>query len=215
MKKIAVFDMDGTILDTLTDLMNSMNETLVRFGFPVHTYDEIRMFVGNGIPKLVERSVPAGTDKDVEAEVLEAFKVYYGEHCADETRPYEGIPELIRKLREQGILTAVVSNKADFAVQKLCEDYFPGLFDAAAGDQEGKERKPAPDLVFEVLKKLGAAPEDGYYIGDSDVDVATAANSGMECIAVTWGFRDREFLIAHGATRFAEEPKDILDYYRG
>jgi len=210
--KALIFDMDGTILNTLEDLADTTNYALQMHGMPTHSMDEIRMYVGNGIGKLIERAVPAGTDQDTTKKVLDTFKEYYKDHCAIKTRPYDGILELLETLRSMGYLTAVVSNKADFAVQSLCKDYFDGLFDASVGEKEGIRRKPAPDSVFDVLQQLSIQPKEAIYIGDSDVDMETAANAQMEAIAVLWGFRDKEFLLAHGATRFAKIPKDILTY---
>ena len=149
---------------------------------------------------------------DVTNAVLATFKIHYGEHCADTTRPYEGILPLLSKLKEEGIQTAVVSNKADFAVQELCERYFPGCFDFVVGEREGIRRKPCPDSVNEVLKKLQKTAEQSVYIGDSDVDVDTAANAGMDMIGVSWGFRGREFLIEHGANKIADKPEEIWEW---
>lgn len=208
-KKLVIFDLDGTILDTLQDLADSTNYALVYHGFPERSVDEVRKFVGNGIGNLIKRAVPENTPQDVTDAVLATFKLYYGEHCADTTRPYEGIMPLLSKLKEEGIQTAVVSNKADFAVQELCERYFPGYFDFVVGEREGIRRKPSPDSVNEVLKKLQKTAEESVYVGDSDVDVDTAANAGMDMIGVSWGFRGREFLIEHGAKKIADEPEEI------
>ena len=210
--KLVIFDMDGTILNTLEDLTDSTNYALRTYNLPQRTLEEVRMFVGNGIAKLIERAVPTGTDKEVEEQVLVTFKAYYGEHCAVKTRPYEGILDLLRSLRERGYLTAVVSNKADFAVQSLVKDYYPGLFDAAVGEKEGVRRKPAPDSVFEVLRMLDTQKEAAVYIGDSDVDLETAKNAGMDAIAVEWGFRDRDFLIEHGAKVIVGQPMEIQEH---
>ena len=214
MKKysLAVFDMDGTILDTLQDLFESMNVILEKHGLPLRSYQEIRCFVGNGIHRLVEQAVPEGTDAlQIEA-VYRDFMAYYQLHCADQTKPYEGIPELLGELRNRGILTAVVSNKADAAVRKLNEEFFPDCFDASAGDQEGIARKPAPDLVNLVLEQLGTARGDAVYIGDSEVDFATAANSNMDFIGVDWGFRGKETLEKLGTQMIAVKPEDVLRY---
>lgn len=209
--KIAIFDMDGTILDTLNDIYNAINHALVMFGLPARTREEIRMFVGNGLRKLTERAVPAGTDSETIDKVLAELLKYYGEHSYDTTAPYDGINQVIAALHSKGIVTAVVSNKADFAVQILAEKFFDGLFDFAIGEHTGFAPKPAPDMVNEILSRAGIAREDAVYIGDSDVDILTANNSSMDCIAVAWGFRDVEFLKAHNATVIALEPKDLLD----
>ena len=152
---LAVFDMDGTILDTLDDLTNTLNMSLERVGMPVRTKDEVRSFVGNGVGKLLERAVPVGTTAEEMDALVAVFRENYAAHCADMTRPYDGIPEAIAELRRAGMKTAVVSNKVDFAVQALAEDYFPHLFDMAVGEREGVRRKPAPDPVFAVADALG------------------------------------------------------------
>ena len=185
-KKLIVFDMDGTILDTLDDLKESLNVTFRKFGFPERTKEEVRGFVGNGIPKLIERAVPAGTEASVQEKVLKAFLEYYQVHCNDFTHAYEGIPELMAWLKAQGYLIAVASNKADPAVRKLCDIYFDGLVDFAVGDLPGQEKKPAPDMVNRVLATLQIDKEEAVYIGDSEVDIATAGNAGLDCIVVTW-----------------------------
>lgn len=197
--QLVIFDLDGTILDTLDDLADSTNAALQMHGFPVRTRAEVRAFVGNGIQKLIELAVPDGTDADVVQSVLQDFKVYYGEHCADKTKPYDGIMELIGQLRAEGYKTAVVSNKADFAVQELCEQYFPGMFDYVVGEREGVRKKPAPDSVNEVLNKLGMERACAVYVGDSEVDIATAENAKINHIIVEWGFRDRQYLMKNGA----------------
>ena len=208
--ELIIFDMDGTILNTLEDLRDSLNFALRATGFPERTLEEVRRFVGNGIRKLIERGVPAGTSQADVDTVHQAFTPYYKEHCADKTRPYDGIVELLQKLRAAGCRTAVVSNKADPAVQELCTQYFDGLFDAAVGDREGIARKPAPDSVNEVLRLLNTDRPHAVYIGDSEVDVATAANAGLDCIAVTWGFREVEFLREQGAKVFADTPEEVF-----
>ena len=209
---LLIFDLDGTILDTLEDLKESTNYALDFHGFPKRTLDEVRRFVGNGIGKLIERAVPSGTPEEETGRVLATFKRHYGEHCADHTKPYEKIPAFLKVVREKGCQTAVVSNKADFAVQALCEQYFPGMFDFVVGEREGIRRKPCPDSVNEVLKTLGKMKEQAIYVGDSDVDVETAKNAGMPVIGVSWGFRGREFLEKHGATWIADEPEDLWKF---
>lgn len=209
--KLAVFDMDGTILNTLEDLADSTNYALKANGLPERTIDEVRRFVGNGIRLLIERAVPTDTDKKLIDKVFDTFKEYYKTHCAVKTRPYDGIKDVLLELRKAGCLTAVVSNKADFAVQDLCKDYFDNLFDFAIGEREGIKKKPAPDSVFEVLSKLNVEKDNAVYIGDSDVDFATSVNAGMDVIIVGWGFRDEEFLREKGAKRIIKQPSEILD----
>lgn len=207
--KLAIFDLDGTILNTLDDLADSTNYALRENGLPERTVQEVRCFVGNGIRKLIERAVPAGTQTEQTDRVHESFTAHYKAHCADKTRPYDGVIELLRALRAAGCRTAVVSNKADYGVQTLCQDYFPGLFDMAVGEREGIRKKPSPDSVNEVLQRLCTARADAVYIGDSDVDIETAKNAGLDCISVEWGFRGREFLLEHGAARLVKEPGEI------
>ncbi|MBQ8525619.1 MAG: HAD family hydrolase [Clostridia bacterium] len=204
-----IFDLDGTILNTLDDLAASVNFALEKCGYPLRTTDEVRQFVGNGIGKLMERSAPEGTGSEELAKYHEIFTAHYKVHCADKTCPYDGIAELINKLRSLGCRTAVVSNKADYAVKSLCEDYFPGMLDMAVGERDGIRRKPCPDSVNEVMESIGADRANTLYVGDSDVDVETAKNAGVDCAAVTWGFRSREFLIEHGAETIAETVEEL------
>jgi len=208
--KLAIFDMDGTILDTLEDLQTSLNYALALHGYPTHSLDEVRSFVGNGLWNLICTASPVGLS-DVELKNIFAdFTEHYTVHCADKTKPYDGIIETIKAVRDLGIRTAVVSNKADYAVQDLCVQYFDGLFDAAAGERPDMQKKPAPDLVNLVLNKLGYDRKEAVYIGDSEVDLATAANSKMDCIAVTWGFRSQELLKEKGASTIVDTPDEIL-----
>lgn len=172
--KLAIFDMDGTTLNTLDDLADCMNFALRQAGFPERRLDEIRSFVGNGIPKLVERAMPVDAPAEMTQKVLSDFMSYYDIHYADKTRPYDGVCELILKLRENGCMTAIVSNKADSAVLKLCERYFPDMFDYAVGAREGIRKKPAPDSVNDTLRQLEIEAVDAVYIGDSEVDIQTA-----------------------------------------
>ncbi len=208
--ELIVFDMDGTILDTLEDLKNSMNHTLQLHNMPERTLDEIRSFVGNGIRKLIERAVVSGTSDDKIDTIHNDFMKHYEVHCADFTKPYDGINELIRELRKRGYKTAVVSNKADGAVQDLCVQYFPDLFDLAIGERPEIAKKPAADMVNLALEQLHVSHEKAVYIGDSDVDVATARNSNLDMIAVDWGFRTREFLMEQGADTIVSKPEEIL-----
>ena len=212
---LAIFDLDGTILDTLADLHAAVHDALRRNGLPDRSIAEVRQFVGNGIAKLIQRAVPAGSSEALIRQVHADFTAYYAKHCADQTKPYEGITEAVRALREAGMRTAVVSNKADYAVQTLVAQYFPGLFDAAAGEREGVRRKPAPDAVDAVLESLGIAREQAVYIGDSDVDIETAANAGMPCISVAWGFRPRDFLLQHGASCILSHPAELTEVLLG
>lgn len=213
-KKIFIFDMDGTLLNTLEDLMISTNYALSQFDYPTHTIEEIRFFVGNGVAKLIERAIPDGLNNSNYEKCLEIFKKHYAKNMYNHTSAYVGIPELLKKLKDKGVKTAVVSNKFDLAVKELSNKYFGDLIDIAIGENEqaGIKKKPAPDTVFEVLNLMNLKSEDAIYIGDSDVDIMTAKNSNMPCISVTWGFRDREFLIKNDATIIVDKPEEILKY---
>ena len=221
MYKTYIFDLDGTLLDTLQDLADSVNYALKEHGMPTHSKDAIRGFVGNGVRLLMERAVPNGAENSMFETVFDSFRQYYMQHSLDTTRPYDGIPEVIRELKARGCQLAVVSNKMMAATQELIAHFFPEI-DVAIGEHEaaGIRKKPAPDTVFEALRQLGVsgktadnttASQEAVYVGDSDVDLATARNSGLPCISVLWGFRDKDFLLAHGATTFAEKPQDILN----
>ncbi len=207
--KAVVFDMDGTILDTLEDLRSSVNHALREHGLPERSSAEIRSFLGSGMVYLIHRAVPEGTDQETETSVLASHKAYYPLHCAEQTKPYPGICELLASLRDAGILTAVVSNKSDRNVQVLVRDYFDGLFTVAVGARDGIPRKPSPELVEIALSELRVSKEEAVYIGDSDIDVATATNAGLSMITVLWGFRDKPQLIEAGADRFAKNTEDV------
>lgn len=199
MYQLAIFDLDGTLLDTLADLRQGINYALGTQGFVPRSMAEVRAFVGNGIWKLVERAVPAGTSEAQMDAVYEAFNPYYAKHCADLTAPYDGILPLLQKLQAQGVVCALVSNKPDYAVQTLAAQYFPGLLAASAGAKDGVRKKPAPDSVFAVIHQLRAEGLRAVYIGDSEVDLQTAQNAALPCISVSWGFRDRSVLEQAGA----------------
>ncbi len=205
-----IFDLDGTLLNTLGDLCASCNYALKTMGFPTRTLDEVRRFVGNGVAKLIERAVPEGTSAKLTAETLDVFRKHYLDHGLDTTCPYDGIPEMLAELKRKGKRIAVVSNKFNDATRQLCAHFFPDTVEVAIGETSTIRKKPAPDTVIEAMRQLGVTAEDAVYIGDSDVDVMTARNSGMPCISVLWGFRDKNFLIESGATTFAEVPADIL-----
>ena len=208
-KKIAIFDLDGTLLNTLDDLTDSTNCALQKFGYPVRTREEIKNFVGNGVVKLFERAGVKNPD------CIEFFKEHYGKNMFNKTAPYEGILPLLKTLKSHGIKIAVVSNKFDAAVKELCEKYFAGLVDFSAGENEtaGIRKKPAPDTVFAVLQKFCISAEDAVYIGDSEVDIHTAKNAGMDCISVVWGFKSREFLLKNSAKIIVDSPNEILKYF--
>lgn len=207
-----IFDMDGTLLNTLDDLADAVNAALRAMEMPERSLNEVRRFVGNGVRRLVELSVPAGTAPPELEEVFSHFKEYYAVHCNDKTRAYEGVLPLLKKLKAEGYALAIVSNKLDAAVKELNRIYFDGMIDAAIGEREGTARKPAPDMVFAALGELGRTAEHAVYIGDSEVDLLTAEHAGLPCISVLWGFRSREALEECGGERFAETPEDILKY---
>ena len=210
--KAVIFDMDGTTLDTLEDLLGALNHTLGRFGFPLHDLREMRGYVGNGIRRQIEQGAPAGTPAETIDRMLPVFMEYYKVHGAEHTHPYEGIPELLRHLRDSGIRTAIVSNKADVSVRRLTEVYFPGLFEVSVGEKEGVRRKPVPDSVLEVLRIMGLSVSDAVYVGDSEVDIQTADRAGMDRIIVGWGFRDRKDLLRDGADRVFGSPREVEEY---
>lgn len=207
-----IFDLDGTLLDTLADLAAAVNYALRQHGMPEHTIDDVRRFVGNGVRKLMERAIPDGEkNPDFEA-TFATFREYYMHHSLDTTRPYPGIIETLEALKAKGCRLAVVSNKMMAATKELCQHFFAETIEVAIGENEaaGIRKKPAPDTVFEALRQLGEEKDSAVYVGDSDVDLETANNSGLPCISVLWGFRDRNFLIQHGAKTFISAPSELL-----
>ena len=210
--KAIIFDLDGTLLDTLTDLAEGTNYALRVNGFPERTIDEIRRFVGNGARKLIERAVPEGQVEAALEKVRQSFDVYYKVHCTDHTGPYPGVMEMLQNLAQKGYALGVVSNKPDFAVQELIPEYFPGIFNSVSGEREGVAKKPAPDLIWEAMKNLQADSLDAIYVGDSEVDLEAAANAGIPCVSVAWGFKGRKFLEEHHAEMIIEEPLEIQKY---
>lgn len=214
MKKAVIFDLDGTLLNTLDDLADSTNYALSKFGYPTRTIDEVRQFVGNGVAKLIERAIPEGKNNPNFEKCLAIFKENYAQNMYNKTAPYNGIIEMLSNLKSKGIKIAVVSNKFDLAVKELCKKYFEEFIDFAAGENEaqGIRKKPAPDTVISVLNEFNFAPEDAVYVGDSDVDIMTAKNSKMLCISVTWGFRDEKFLLENGATILINAPSEIYNH---
>ena len=211
-KKIntVIFDLDGTLLDTLEYLKKATNYALKFCNMPERTLDEVRRFVGNGVRNLMIRAVPDGESNSEFERAFAIFKEYYGQHCNDATKAYDGIPQLLQELKDRGYALAIVSNKIDSAVQDLNHKYFPQV-DVAIGDRENLRRKPEPDSVNLALDVLNKTKQEAIYVGDSDVDLQTAQNAGLPCISVLWGFRDKEFLIEHGATVFVKKPMEIID----
>ena len=208
--KAIIFDLDGTLTDTLEDLFLSTNHALRSCGLPERGLDEVRRFVGNGVRKLIERAVPEGTESRTIERCFESFKAHYVIHCQDHTCLYPGIASLLTTLHARRYRMAVVSNKLQAGVTELSNTFFNGVIDVAIGEQPGIPRKPAPDMVRIALAQLGVSASETVYVGDSDVDLQTASNSGLPCISVLWGFRSRDFLIAHGASVTVESPQDIL-----
>lgn len=194
-----IFDLDGTLLNTLEDLADSVNYAMRQFGLRERTIEEVRGFVGNGVAKLIERCMPQGTGNPSYEAVLCAFKEHYAQHCEDKTRPYEGIMELLETLHGQGYHMAIVSNKFDHAVKQLNRKYFAEYISVAIGESAAVKRKPAPDTVYQALAELACDVSRAVYVGDSEVDRQTAQNVPLSCISVTWGFRTREQLLQAGA----------------
>lgn len=207
-----IFDMDGTVLNTLDDLTDSVNYVFSKFGLPARSRDEYRQFFGNGIGYAMKCAAPEGTPDSLIEEMIPVFKEYYDIHCLDKTGPYDGIIDLMKELRNSGYKMAIVSNKIDSAVKELNERFFSEYVSVAIGERPGVNRKPAPDTVFAALAELGSSTDEAVYIGDSEVDLMTAKNSNLPCVAVLWGFRDKEFLIKNGASAFAKTPEDIISY---
>ena len=206
-----IFDLDGTLLNTLDDLTSSTNHALAEFGLPPRTTDEVRAFVGNGIANLIRLAVPADSSEELMREVHDAFDEHYAAHNLDATAPYLGVCELVARLRSNGLKCCVVSNKGDYAVQPLVRHFFPGLFDFVCGEREreGIRRKPWPDTVLQCMRACDSDPGRCVYVGDSEVDVLTAHNAGIECITVTWGFRTPEQLLEAGAGEMVDTVKQL------
>mgnify|MGYP002625688897 CR=1 FL=1 len=205
-----IFDLDGTLLDTLADLAASVNVALETCHMPHRTIDDVRRFVGNGVRVLMQRAVPEGTDEQHTEEALNVFRRHYLSHSMDTTCPYEGIIPLLRSLKSKGKRVAVVSNKFQKATEELCAHFFGSLVDVAIGESGKIRKKPAPDTVVEAMRRLGVDADHAVYIGDSEVDIQTAHNCSLPCISVLWGFRSRDFLLQHGATTFVTSPQDIF-----
>lgn len=208
-----IFDLDGTLMNTLDDLAISTNYALSQTGLPERTVEEVRRFVGNGVRKLIERAVPENTSAEVVNSVLSCFHHHYMIHCKDHSRPYDGIMSLLDSLKNRGVKMAIVSNKPDSGVKSLNAEYFAEFIDVALGENEkaGIPRKPSPEMVYEVIKQLGVSAETCLYVGDSEVDIMTARNAGIDCLSVTWGFKDADFLTQNGATRMIDTPLELLE----
>ena len=209
MKKAVIWDLDGTILDTLKDLTDSVNYVLRVKKLPEQGIEEIKMMLGNGIRVLMEKAVPAGTNNPDFEECFSMFKDYYQKHMDDNTAPYNGVVSVMKSLKLNGYKQAIVSNKIDCAVQKLVEKYY-SFVDTAIGENHKMAKKPSSDMVNEVLKRLDVSNDEAVYIGDSEVDLETAQNSGLDCICVTWGFRNKKFLLDKGAKHIIDLPEELI-----
>ena len=208
--KAYIFDLDGTLLDTLEDLADAVNYAMRKNEFPERSLSEVRSFVGDGIRLLVKRSSPEGIEDAVLEQAFADFRDYYSVHYMDKTKPYPGIEAMLRALKAQGKRLCVISNKVDYAVKLLMDQFFPGFFETVLGEREGIRRKPAPDSLLAVMEELGLSKEECVYIGDSDTDILTAKNAGIDPISVSWGFRTEEFLKEHGAEKIVNKVEDLL-----
>lgn len=206
-----IFDLDGTLLYTLEDLTDSVNYVLNQNGYAQRTLEEVKNFVGNGVPLLIKRVLPEGVNDLTFNKCLEEFKNYYSENMYNKTKPYDGIINLLEQLKKSGYKIGVVSNKFDYAVKKLCIKYFNDLIDISVGQKDGIEPKPSPDTVFEVIKRLNSTANECIFVGDSEVDIDTANNAEIPCLSVVWGYKTVGFLYEHGATNLIYEPEDILE----
>ena len=209
-KDTIIFDLDGTLLNTLEDLHACFNKAITKYGYPKRTLEEIKSFVGNGIKKAIERALPSNIEESELNKIVNYFRSYYEEHMLERTKPYDGIIGMLEELKANNYKLAVVSNKYDAAVKELCKNYFGKYIDIAIGESKGVRKKPEIDGVMKAIKELNSSIDNSIYIGDSDVDIKTAKNVGIPCISVLWGFRDKDFLIKNGGKFFAEKPKDII-----
>lgn len=206
-----IFDLDGTLLNTIEGLKNSTNFALKKFNCPEITLEQTRSFVGNGVRKLIERAIPNGEKNPDFEKCLNTFKEHYSKTMYQKTVAYDGIEDMLTELKKRGIKTGVVSNKFDTAVKELCKNYFDGLIIVAIGESPNVRKKPAPDSVLKAMEILGAKPENTLYVGDSDVDIQTAKNTNLKSVGVTWGFRDRELLEEEGADFIINTPCELLE----
>ncbi|MBR0351589.1 MAG: HAD-IA family hydrolase [Oscillospiraceae bacterium] len=209
--KAVLFDLDGTVMNTIEDLHDSVNASLSRFGMPEISLGDTMRFIGNGARRLIEQAVPAGTDGELLEQVLKYYVNYYQDHCMIKTAPYDGITELMRRLKDAGLRQVIISNKPNGATGEIADRYFKGLAEFAIGEKEGLRRKPWPDMVDAAVGRLGLTKEECVLVGDSEVDCITARNAGVDCISVLWGFRDKETLIGAGAAAFAGTPEELGD----
>ncbi len=213
--KAVLFDMDGTVMNTIEDLRDSVDHSLKHFGMPGISLEDTMRFIGNGARRLIEQAVPKGTENDLLEEVLKYYVNYYQNHCMIKTAPFDGITDLMRRLKEAGIRQVIVSNKPDAATKEIAERFFSGLTEFVIGEKEGLRRKPWPDMVDAAVSRLGLTKDECVYVGDSEVDVATAKNAAVQCISVLWGFRDRKTLEEAGAAAYAQTPEELGDMIIG
>lgn len=206
-----IFDLDGTLLYSLEDLKDSVNFVMKKHGFREYTIDEVREAIGNGVRLLMERILPKDIDKNLFEECLSEFKENYSKNMYNKTKPYDGVLDMLKALREEGYKIAVLSNKFDSAVKELSSKYFGELVDLAVGQKEGVKEKPSPLGIQEIAKELDTDVETCIMVGDSEVDIQTANNAGIDCISVTWGYKNIDFLYDNGATKLVYAPKDILE----
>ena len=211
MRKLVIFDLDGTLLYTLEDLLDSVNYTLEKYGYETKTLEQVSSFVGNGVEHLLRCVTPNGISEEDFINCYACFKEYYAKHCCDKTRPYDDIVDVLKVLKNRGLKVGIVSNKFQSAAEEVCEYYFKDLYDAVLGESETCRRKPAPDGINMMCEKFGVEKDDAIFFGDSEVDIQTGDNAGVYCVSVLWGFRDREFLTQHGAKLFVTHPLDIVE----
>ena len=210
--KAVLFDMDGTVLDTLADLTNAINHTLSEYGMPLLDKRQVAQYLGNGAAYLISRAVPAGTPDALREEMLRSYQPWYDSHCAILTAPYPGIVPLMQALREAGVKQAVISNKQDTAVKQLASRHFPGLLETAVGESRTVRRKPNPDAVLAALREMGVEKRDAVYVGDTEVDLRTAENAGLACAVVGWGFRTEDQLYEAGAGHIFQSSEELRDW---
>lgn len=209
MRKVVIFDLDGTLLYTIEDLADSVNYALKLYGYETKTLEEVLSYVGNGVRHLMECAVPKGISESDFEQCFDSFKEYYSQHCCDKTRPYTDAVYTLKRIKKKDIKIAIVSNKFQKAAEEVCEHYFKGLYDVVIGESEECRRKPAPDGINKILKMYDAEPEDAVFFGDSEVDIQTAENAGVFCVSVLWGYRKREFLEENGAKLFIKFFSDV------
>jgi len=211
--KYAVFDLDGTILDTAEDLADSVNHALLLHGFPLRSLDEVKLFIGNGVSNLISRAVPEGITDQQFSDVFSAFRNHYATNMINKTAPFPGIKELLLELKKREVKVSIASNKYQKGVEELCERYFPGLYTAAFGEREGVKRKPDPSIIFSAMERMGANAKETIYIGDSEVDSETAKNAGIDFIGVSWGLRPKSLLIDSGAVTVVDNTEQLLEFF--